>query len=311
MRLAERDAGAKRAVPLTLAIAGLLVASMPALAAGVDCLDTGPALSYWRPIREAASTSEQPTDQLAMELVACLGSPDRELRDRIAYELYTYWLRGDKLTDSTRRHLLIELSDYLGDAAPAATLHRSFAALILSELMRSDGLRPFMDEAEREALLDTAILALDEETDFRGLDPDLGWVHPVAHIADLLWRFGLHPATSARQGALILDAVRSKVAPTVVAYSFNEGDRLARVVSTLARRDLVSTDEMIAWTERFEVPQSMNTWTDAFLTRAGMAELHNTKQFLRALSDQLTGAEVDPAVSEAIDELVMAFTRLI
>ena len=55
----------------------------------------------------------------------------------------------------------------------------------------------------------------------------------------------------------------------------------------------------------------MNTWTDAFLTRAGMAELHNTKLFLRALSDQLQGADIDPAVSQAIDQLVQGFTQLI
>ena len=55
----------------------------------------------------------------------------------------------------------------------------------------------------------------------------------------------------------------------------------------------------------------MGKWTDAFATPAGMAELHNTKQFLRALSDQLDGTEVDAAVFEELDSLVSMFTALI
>jgi hypothetical protein len=296
---------------LLIAAAAWSFSAATTLAAETDCLDTNAALGYWRPIREAAATEELAADELAIELISCLGSPNRELRDRIGYELFTYWLRRDKLSDATRRRLLIELSAHIADTSDEDALLRSFSALILSELVRSDAIRPFMDDNEREDLLDRAIVALDEEADFRGLDPEVGWVHPVAHIADLLWRFALHPATNGEQGVAILHAIRTKVAPTVVAYTFNEGDRLARVVATLIQRELVSVDEVVDWASQFEVPQSMNTWTDAFLTRAGMTELHNTKLFLRALSDQLRGADIDPAVSQSIVQLLQGFTQLI
>jgi hypothetical protein len=42
-----------------------------------------------------------------------------------------------------------------------------------------------------------------------------------------------------------------------------------------------------------------------------MAELHNTKQFLRSLSDQLAGAEIDPVIAEPLAALVNGFTQLI
>ena len=42
-----------------------------------------------------------------------------------------------------------------------------------------------------------------------------------------------------------------------------------------------------------------------------MAELHNTKQFLRALSDQLDGEEVDDRIAEPLQQLVGGFTDLI
>lgn len=278
---------------------------------GTDCLDTETALDYWRPIRARAATSDLPADQLAIELVACLASPDPELRDRIGYELFTYWLRGGKLADTTRRTLLFALSPLLDDPAHSATLARSFAALVLAELMRSDAVLPFMTANERDRLLAAGLAALQREDDFRGLEPDIGWVHPLAHMADLLWRFALHPDTTPDQARDILVAIRAKVAPTAVFYSFNEGDRLARVAVVLFERRLVAAEDAVAWLTTFETPYSVQRWPDAFESREGMAELHNTRQFLRALSDQSQGMDIDQQVKTNLEALVARFTALI
>ena len=282
-----------------------------AIATNVDCLDTGAALAYWQPIREQAATTELTADELAIELVSCLGSSSAELRDRIGYELFTYWLRQEKLSDETRSALLIVLSANVADTSADNGLRRSFSALILAEVMRSDAISAFMDDGERQTLLDTGIAALRNESDFRGLEPDIGWVHPVAHLSDLLWRFALHPATTAEQAREILGGVKSKVAPTGVAWSFNEGDRLARVVAMLIRKELLPAEFVGAWIAEFETPQSMEKWSSAFQSQEGMAELHNTKQFLRALSDQLNGEDIDPAIAEPLAALVQGFTQLI
>jgi hypothetical protein len=284
-----------------------LALSNPA-AANVDCSDTDKALEYWRPVRQQAAGNGLPADELAPELVSCLGSPDPELRDRIAYELFTYWLRQEQLSDATRRGLLETLSAKLGGRD---TLTRSFSALILAEIMRSDAVKQFMSAAERQTLLERAAAALANETDFRGLDPHVGWVHPVAHLADLLWRFALHPATTTDQAEMLLKAVRSKTSPTDTAYAFNEGDRLARVVSTLIAKATLDPATIGDWLGGFQNPVSMEKWSDAFASPGGMAELHNTKQFLRALSDQLSGSEIDPAISEPLEALVAGFTQLI
>jgi hypothetical protein len=291
----------------------LTLCMLPALATAYapDCRDTDAALDYWRPVREQAASENLPANELAPQLVSCLGSPDPELRDRIGYELFTYWLRQEKLDDGTRTALLETLMDLLSRPGGETALSRSFSALVLAEVMRSDANSPFMSDDERQMLLDTTAAALERETDFRGLDADIGWVHPVAHMADLLWRFALHPATTREQGRQLLAAVRTKVAPTDVSYAFNEGDRLARVVSTLVRRDLVAPGEIVAWLERFAAPQTMDKWSTAFQSPTGMAELHSTKQFLRALSDQLASLDIDDGIATTLDELVTGFTQLI
>ena len=229
---------------IILALVGTDVVS----AANVDCLASATALDYWRPIHEQARDSNVPADDLALELTACLASPNPELRDRIAYELLTFWLRNEKLNDDTRRSLLGSLSTAMtappGTISDNSVLARSFSALILAEIMRSDSNQPFMTAIERQVLLDKAISSLERETDYRGLDANLGWVHPVAHMSDLLWRFALHADTTTAQAASILDGVRSKIAPTATFYGFNESDRLARVITTIISRELVDAEKL-------------------------------------------------------------------
>jgi hypothetical protein len=65
------------------------------------------------------------------------------------------------------------------------------------------------------------------------------------------------------------------------------------------------------WLRAFESPQSMDAWSDAFSSREGMAELHNTKLFMRALSDQLAGEETSPQITEPLDALVNGLTQWI
>lgn len=282
-----------------------------AAAAGIDCLNTNEALDYWRPIRAVPAATPSTVDELALELISCLGSPDPELRDQVGYELYVKWLRNDHLADETRVRLLGELSKRINETANDRSLSRSFSALILAELLRSDANRSFMSAAQRQRLLDDAIAALQRESDYRGLVNDIGWVHPIAHLSDLLWRFALHPETTPAQALAMLDAVRSKIAPTQTAYAFNESDRLARVVSTLIRRQRIEVAAAATWIESFAVPTNMEKWSDAFHSPEGMAELHNTKQFLRALSDQLAKDDIADAIGEPLEALVQGFTQLI
>jgi len=41
------------------------------------------------------------------------------------------------------------------------------------------------------------------------------------------------------------------------------------------------------WLEAVTTPQGMKSWDEAFRSEAGLARLHNTKQFLRALHTML------------------------
>ena len=282
-----------------------------AQSSSVDCLQVGAALDYWRPIRESMGDGEHAPDQLAPELVSCLGSPNKELRDIIGYELFTYWLRNEKIPRQTKTDLVETLSVNLQRSDIDQSLSRSFSALILSELLRADNLSAFMSDEDRLSLLQISIIAMSEETDYRGLVSDIGWVHPVAHLANVLWRFALHSSLNQQQARLILEGVRSKAGTNAASFAFNESDRLARSVSMLIVRETLPQSEIISWLNSFDSPASMGNWFDAFASIEGMSELHNSKLFIRALSDQLADQSIDVDIRSKIDELVAVFTAAI
>lgn len=274
-----------------------------------DCLDTAAALEFWRPIAATAGSAD--AEALAQPLLQCLNSPNSELRDDIAYGLFSTWLRDEQLSAERQQFLLQRLSANLGSASAELSLQRSFSALIISELLRADALRAFMTPSQREQLLQTSVQALRVERDFRGWEEGLGWVHPIAHMADVMWRFALHPTLTEAQATLILSAVRGKASTAESFYHFNEGDRLARPIAILLRRGALSSSAWLNWLASFDSPNSLSTWSAALGSAAGLNELHNSKLFIRALSDQLRGVELDRPVQEKLEELVAQFTDLV
>lgn len=273
-----------------------------------DCVASESNLQWWREIAINRDEERINADALAYDLLPCLGSANSELRDSLGYGLYTYWLRNDLLNTETKGFLYTQLSEGL---SIENTLFRSYSALILSELLRADAIDEFLSNAQRETLLQQAGQALRDEVDFRGLDPELGWVHPIAHLSDVLWRMALHPSLNSDQARQILAAIRNKATPVNEAYQFNEGDRLARVIVTLMQRDLVEASQWLAWFSEFESRMSGEDWGSVFADVEGMKELHNAKLFLRALSDQLEGVNLSAELQGKIDAILAILTDLV
>jgi hypothetical protein len=272
-----------------------------------DCASTQANIAWWQEIYEQRDETRMVTEALARDLLPCLGSANPVLRDTIGYGLYSYWLRNGRLDRDSKGFLQSALQS---DLQSNDSLQRSFSALILAELMRADAIDAFMTAADRDALLQRTSDALRAETDYRGLDGELGWVHPVAHLADVLWRFALHPDLDAEQARQIQLAVGSKATPLDASYAFNEGDRLARVISQLMAREVLAEDQWQSWLAQFETRRDGQDWGTAFASPEGMAELHNAKLFIRALADQIDGSSISTSLQQSLAELVAMFTAL-
>jgi hypothetical protein len=180
---------------------------------------------------------------LARELSALLASPDPELRDDIAYTgLVSLIYRQRAVPPEAIRELTTEwrrnLTVGLGEQGTDAVFRRSFSALSLGIVAALDNEAPFLDRAGFDRLLASALEYLSGERDLRGFDPGTGWMHAVAHTADLLKFLARSRHLQPAQQTAILDGIAGKLRTVDEVLTHGEDERLARaVVAIVARAD--------------------------------------------------------------------------
>lgn len=165
--------------------------------------------------------------ELAVALTACLGDPDPNVRDAIAFEALSSWLRGGQLDLATMKTLRADLLEAIA-RTDAEGFGASFSALVLSEVARTDRMQAWMSGGEREDLVRAAAMFLARVKDYRAFSNAEGFRHAVAHGADLVLQLALNPLTTKAQLDHMMLAVATQVAPDgTVAYWAGEPDRRA------------------------------------------------------------------------------------
>jgi hypothetical protein len=231
--------------------------------------------------------------ELAQALVGCLGDPDPELRDGIAFEALSQWMRADAFEAAQMGALRDRLYGLL-DSPEGEGYARPFAALVLSEVARTDRIKPWMSAAERAAMVDKAAAYVEGVRDYRGYDDVQGWRHGVAHGADWLMQLALNPALDRAQADRILAAVVAQAVPASGhAYVFGEPERLARPVLFVAQRGLHSDAEWAAWFAAL-VPR-IGDAKQAYRNVAWLARRHDLTGLLQNIYLQ-AGNSQDPKI---------------
>lgn len=256
------------------------------------CPQAGMDKAFFRGIVQSNYAVPSNIDDVINTLMECLANPDSELRDTYGFEILTRWIRRGVLkADSLKRMVGVltpNLKVAIGERGNS-TFRRSFSALILSELIRQDNLTPYLEKPEVLTLLEAGTNYLQNEQDLRGFDAQFGYVHGVAHGADVLFRLAGNNKLEKPELQKILGAVATKVAPIgTTSYAYGEDERLARVVIAVLARGQLSTSEWSAYIQNFLAPTPFTSWNDIWFDVAGLAKRHNTKLFLQSLNLYLT-----------------------
>ena len=247
---------------------------------------------------------------LALGMLDCLGDPDPILRDEIAFDSLSAWMRGQKLEPATvdriRRSQLAAL-----DKPDAAGFVQPFAALLLAEVARVDRIKPILGEPQRAELVGAGTRYLSNVRDYRGFDEKQGWRHGVAHASDLMMQLALNPALGKAAQQQILAAVAAQLSAAgaqtpAVFFHYGEGERLMRPVFYLARRGELDAADWAAWCAGLALPAAERAAT----TQASLAHRHNLQGFLMPLYVSLNESKdvaqrerLLPAVKKALEQL--------
>jgi hypothetical protein len=230
--------------------------------------------------RLAGDGAEAAREQLSLGLLDCLADPDPLLRDGIAFEALSAWMRARQLSVATLQQIRARLMAVLAEPPDAAGFRQPFAALALAEVARADRLQPFLAADERAALIERGTRYLASVRDYRGHDVRDGWRHGVAHGADLMLQLSLNPQLQRAQGEAMLEAIAAQVMPAGEQfYRYGEPDRLMAPVFYLGRRGWWQAGDWQAWFYALLARRTPGGAT----TEAGLAQRHNLGAFLSAL----------------------------
>jgi hypothetical protein len=217
----------------------------------------------------------------AIQLIPCLQSLDPVLRDEIAFEAYSHWMRDKALSTKTMTDVFSILMSWLpADVLDSSGVSKPFAILVLAEVVRVDRIDPFISSSQRQEIVNAVSQYLESITDYRGFDQTVGWRHGVAHSADLVLQLSLNENIRREQLEIMANAIVIQIAPKIEHfYLYGEGQRLARALFYLAQRDLMSEVWWIDWFTRLMVSEPN---PELFQSQLGLARRHNLTGFLNA-----------------------------
>lgn len=182
---------------------------------------------------DCAVPANRPLDALVAELTAMLTAADPHVRDDTAYPILVTWI-GRGVLDGT-------LGD-LGDTIAAMHTHpqiqaRTFATLALGWVIRRDAVAGEVDTATVRRWRDEFAAWWLAETDLRGYDDRLGWLHAIAHGADTVRALARSPRLDATDLAGLLDLSTARLlAPTDYLFAHGEDDRLSYAIASILTR---------------------------------------------------------------------------
>jgi hypothetical protein len=291
-----------------------------AVLAGACAHDAGPAqvtnprLAFWRDVH-AHDTVPAGADlaSLTHELVGMLRSPDPEIRDKIATDVFERWIRRDaRLGPELLRPLIASLYDGLhagiGSRGDDRVFGRTFSALVLSMIAARDVATPFLTDDELTTMVTTAAWYAGSEVDLRGYVDGPGWAHAAAHTADWLYRISAHPSLGPARADTVLTAVLSlTVRRHGEILHYGEDGRLAQPVIQLLRLSHIDGPAFSAWLAKLAAP--LTAPETAAFDRALFAAQRNARNLIVTLFVALAvEASPNPAQTAALAALHKTIT---
>lgn len=268
--------------------------------------------AFWQAIRAAdyAVPAGEALPELTRELNGYLGSTDPELRDDIAYTVLTRWIIVTRIVPPGLLRSLIanwtsNLRTGIGEDGTDSVLRRSFSALMLSVAVARDNEEPYLERAEFAALLDATLTYLRAEQDTRGFDDEKGWMHSVAHTADVLKFMGRSRHLQSAEQKRILAGIVAKVGAVDEVLTHGEDERLARAVLSIVARSDADLGAFQDFLDALRPVRPGEAGTTASLLEANQNRRHLAVSLFAVLSTDPRGL----ASVETARAMTLAFLR--
>ena len=229
--------------------------------------------------------------KLVYLLIENIGVIDGHLRDDIIYPNLAHLLHDDHLEEAVLEEVLeLLIGDKylhfdLENFIEFSVLTRSFTTLQLVILVYKHNKDNVISERLIRNLYDSFIDYFDKEENLQGYKETVGWMHSIAHAADLFAQLVKVETFAETELKTILNAITKKLKTKEYFFVHDEDERMVNAVMNAIERDLLDKDFLKGWVYDFANYHKIKEYPEAYYLT------NNIKNFLRSLYFRLLDNE--------------------
>lgn len=254
--------------------------------------------------------------ELTSAMLSEIGNVDPVLRDKLIYDSFSQMIFKDLYSDKELKEILNTCFNHehlfykIEEAGEDSVFTRSFSSLIIAVILNVNLQRNLLTSNDIEKVYDNLLNYLDQEQDVRGLVPEKGWAHSMAHVADALDELVKQPNLSSGYLEIIFEAILNKITGNKNHFHYDEDERMVIPVIAMLQRGL---DESIVCEK---ITQLANDVKENFSTGDQSYFIYrvNVKQFFGSLYFHLEtknqNAVIRTSIKQALKEINGAYYQL-
>jgi hypothetical protein len=222
-------------------------------------------------------------ESLLKELLAHIGDLDSLNRDKLVYPNLAHLLHDnhfekEKLIEVTKLLISDKFLTYdMSNLEEYSVLKRSFTLLQLAILVYVHNRDDIFDVELIQNIIENFYSYFKNETVLTGYEREVGWMHSIAHSADLFAQIFKCKELKEEDAKRALLLVRDKFMISSYNYVSDEDERMVTAIKNLLNRNLLSREFLLEWIEGFTSYEPPKEYPKVYTFK------NNRKNLLRSL----------------------------
>jgi hypothetical protein len=244
-------------------------------------------------------------ESLIEAILPFIGDKDPEIRDRTVYGMLAHLFHDKHLNEERLTYYLnLFLSDQylfydMENIDPYSVLKRSFTVLqlvIITYVHRRDNV---ISHEHILSLYEAFIKYVQEEKILIGYEDPIGWMHSIAHSADLFAQLVQVAWFDSEKIRVMFDLIAKKIKIDHYLYISNEDERMVVAIKKGLDQKKLSQEQILSWLDLFLLDEV----SDDYLTKSTM--VNNIKHLLSALYFTCINDESTSFITQRISEIIL------
>jgi hypothetical protein len=248
--------------------------------------------------------------ELTYQLMDEIGNKDSHLRDNIIYPCLAHLLHdkhfdNNQLTNITKELMSEKYLTYdMDNSIEYSVLKRSFTALQIALLIYVHNRDNIFEKGYVNEIFNTVIDYYSKETYLRGYDEAVGWIHSIAHSADMFSRLVECTELDNNNYERMMDEICIKFQVSTYTYVSDEDERTVTAIMKLLERDILTKEYILSWVNKLGDYDRPKMYPEVYRINS------NVKNLLRSLYFRILKTEKYNYLSDEIKKVLYEKVQL-